>query len=145
MELTKLNAFDFNDFPGGLQFVHDTFSRFLGDQNQARPWSPAVDILETDNELIFKADVPDVDPKDIDIQLENGRLTFKGNRKFEKVDKVQGYHRAERSYGAFARSFTVTDTVDPESVRADYAHGVLTITLHKKELAKPRAIKVNVN
>ena len=145
MELTRFNAFNFNDFPGGLQFFHDTVNRFLGDQNEVRPWSPAVDILETENELIFKADVPDVNPKDIDIQLENGRLTFKGDRKFEKVDSVKGYHRAERRYGAFARSFTVTDTVDPESVRADYAHGVLTITLHKKELAKPRIIKVNVN
>lgn len=143
MELT--NALDFNDFPGGLQFFHDTVNRFLGDQNQVRPWSPAVDILETENELIFKADVPDVNSKDIDIQLENGRLTFKGDRKFEKVDKMQGCHRAERGYGAFARSFTLPDTVDPEGVRADYAHGVLTITLPKKELAKPRAIKVNVN
>jgi HSP20 family protein len=104
-----------------------------------------VDILETENELIFKADVPDVNPKDIDIQIENGTLTLKGERKFEKVDKVKGYHRAERNYGAFARSFTVPETIDPECMRADYAHGVLTITLTKKELAKPRAIKVNVN
>ena len=83
--------------------------------------------------------------EDIDVQIENGTMTLKGERKFEKDDKVKGYHRIERSYGAFARSFTLPDTVDPEGVRADYANGVLTITLAKRELAKPRAIKVNVN
>ena len=72
-------------------------------------------------------------------------MTLKGERKFKKDDKVTGYHRMERSYGAFARSFTLPETVDPEKVRADYADGVLTVTLAKKELAKPRTIKVNVN
>ena len=105
---------------------------------------PHVDILETETELIFKVDAAGVSQKDIDVQLENGTMTLKGERKFEKDDKVKGYHRIERSYGAFARSFTLPDTVDPEGVRADYAQGVLTITLAKKELAKPRAIKVHV-
>ena len=140
MELARLN-----DFPAGLQFFQDTVNRMLGDQNQVRPWSPAVDILETENELIFNVDAAGVDLKDIDIQLENGTLTLKGERKFEQDEKVKGYHRIERSYGAFARSFTLPDMVDPEGVRADYAHGVLTITLPKQERAKPRTIKVNVN
>ena len=142
MELARLNTF--SDFPAGLQLFQDTVSRILSDENQVRPWSPAVDILETENDLIFKVDAAGVNLKDIDIQLENGTLTLKGERKFEKDDKVKGYHRIERSYGAFARSFTLPDTVNAETVHADYAQGVLTVTLPKQERAKPRAIKVNV-
>ena len=143
MELARLNAF--SDFPAGLQLFQDAVSRMLSDENQVRPWSPAVDILETEDELIFKVDAAGVNLKDIDIQLENGTLTLKGERRFEKDDKVKGYHRIERSYGAFARSFTLPDTVNAETVHADYAQGVLTVTLPKQERAKPRAIKVNVN
>jgi HSP20 family protein len=142
VELARLNAF--NDFPAGLQLFHDAVNRILSDENQVRPWSPAVDILETENDLIFKVDAAGVNLKDIDIQIENGTLTLKGERKFEKDDKVKGYHRIERSYGAFARSFTLPDTVNAENVHADYAQGVLTVTLPKQERAKPRAIKVNV-
>ena len=143
MELARFNAY--NDFPAGTQLLHDVVSRFLSDQNQVRPWSPAVDIFETETELFFKVDAAGLSLEGIDVQIENGTLTLKGERKFEKDDKVKGYHRIERSYGAFARSFTLPDTVDPEGVRADYTHGVLTITLLKRELAKPRTIKVNVN
>jgi HSP20 family protein len=142
VELARLNTF--SDFPAGLQIFQDAVNRMLSDENQVRPWSPAVDILETENELIFKVDAAGVNLKDIDIQLENGTLTLKGERKFEKDDKVKGYHRIERSYGAFARSFTLPDTVNPEGVHADFAQGVLTVTLPKQERAKPRAIKVNV-
>jgi HSP20 family protein len=142
VELARLNAF--NDFPAGLQLFHDAVNRILSDENQVRPWSPAVDVLETENDLIFKVDAAGVNLQDIDIQLENGTLTLKGERKFEKDDKVKGYHRIERSYGAFARSFTLPDTVNAETVHADYAQGVLTVTLPKQERAKPRAIKVNV-
>ena len=143
MELARFNAY--NDLPTGMMFFHDAVNRFLSEQNQARPWSPSVDIFETETELLFKVDAAGVRLEDIDVQLENGTMTLKGERKFEKDDKVKGYHRIERSYGAFARSFTLPDTVDPEGVRADYANGVLTITLAKREIAKPRAIKVNVN
>jgi HSP20 family protein len=142
VELARLNTF--SDFPAGLQIFQDAVNRMLSDENQVRPWSPAVDILETENELIFKVDAAGVNLKDIDIQLENGTLTLKGERKFEKDDKVKGYHRIERSYGAFARSFTLPDTVNAEGVHADFAQGVLTVTLPKQERAKPRAIKVNV-
>jgi HSP20 family protein len=143
MQLARLNAY--NDFPIGMQQFHEAVDRFLSDQNQVRPWSPPVDIFETETELTFKVDAAGVSLADIDVQLENGTLTLKGERKFKKDDKVTGYHRMERSYGAFARSFTLPETVDPEGVRADYADGVLTVTLAKKELAKPRTIKVNVN
>jgi HSP20 family protein len=93
----------------------------------------------------LKADVPGVDQKDIDISIENGTLQLKGERKFEKDEKNQGFHRLERSYGSFVRYFTVPETVDTENVKADFQNGVLTITLPKKEIAKPKAIKVQVN
>jgi HSP20 family protein len=95
--------------------------------------------------LVLKADVPGVELKDIDIQLENGTLTVKGERKFEKEEKNKGFHRMERSYGSFVRYFTLPDTVDAEHVHAAYEAGVLTITLPKKEVAKPKAIKVQIN
>lgn len=94
VELARLNAF--SDFPAGLQLFQDTVNRILSDENQVRPWSPAVDILETENDLIFKVDAAGVNLKDIDIQLENGTLTLKGERRFEKDDKVKGHHRIER-------------------------------------------------
>lgn len=143
MQLARLNVY--NDFPIGMQQFHEAVDRFLSDQNQVRPWSPPVDIFESETELTFKVDASGLSLEDIDVQLENGTMTLKGERKFKKDDKVTGYHRMERSYGAFARSFTLPETVDPEGVRADYADGVLTVTLAKKELAKPRTIKVNVN
>ncbi len=82
---------------------------------------------------------------DIDIQLENGTLTLKGERKFEKDQNSKGFHRIERSYGSFVRLFAVPETVDSENVHASYSNGVLTVTLPKKEIAKPKAIKVQIN
>jgi HSP20 family protein len=146
MPLIKYSPFaDVDDFPTGLRVFQDTMNRLLSDQTAARPWAPAVDILETENDLIMKADVPGVDLKDIDIRLENGTLTLKGERKFEAEERNKGFHRLERSYGSFVRYFTVPDTVDSENVKADYHNGVLTVTLPKKEIAKPKAIKVQVN
>ncbi|MCC7498610.1 MAG: Hsp20/alpha crystallin family protein [Bryobacterales bacterium] len=101
-------------------------------------------MFETENELVVKADLPDVDQKDIDINVENGTLALKGERRFEKKTDNQGYHRIERSYGSFVRYFGLPDSVDTEKVRAEYKNGVLTVTLPKKEAAKPRAIKVEV-
>ena len=123
----------------------DTVNRLLSEPPSGRPWTPAVDILETDNELIIKADLPQVDMQDIQVEIENGTLTLKGERKFDKEEKAQGYHRIERSFGAFARYFSLPETVDPEKVKAEYKNGVLTVSLAKKELAKPRSIKVEVH
>src|SRR5205807_6714665 len=109
-----------------------------------RPWSPAVDIFETENELVLKADVPDVELKDIDVRVENQTLTISGERQFHQDENSKGYHRIERSYGSFVRSFSVPNTVDTEKVAADYKNGVLTISLPKKEAAKPRQVKVEV-
>ena len=84
-----------------LRLFEDAFSRLLTEPPASRPWSPAVDIYETENELVLKADVPDVDLKDIDVRVENQTLTISGERKFEKEDGGKGYHRIERSYGNF--------------------------------------------
>ena len=83
--------------------------------------------------------------KDIQVEIENGTLTLKGERKFDEEEKAQGYHRIERSYGTFARYFSLPDSVDPEKVKAEYKNGVLTVSLTKKEIAKPRSIKVEVH
>ena len=147
MPIVKYAPFsDIEDFPAGLRLFQDSINRLLSeDGGKTRPWAPAVDILETENELVLKADVPGVDLKDIDIQLENGTLTVKGERKFEKEATNKGFHRMERSYGSFVRIFTVPETVEAENVKAAYDAGVLTITLPKKEIAKPKAIKVQVS
>lgn len=132
------------DFPTGLRLFQDAVNRMFSEP-ATRPWAPAVDILETQNELVVKADLPDVNLKDINIQIEQGTLSIKGERKFEKVEgKGTGYHRIERSYGEFQRYFSLPDTVDPERIQAGYKNGVLTVTLPKKELARPRTVKIDV-
>ncbi|HZQ55394.1 MAG TPA: Hsp20/alpha crystallin family protein [Bryobacteraceae bacterium] len=145
MAVTRYNPFggDFEDFPAGLRLFQDSLSRLFSEP-ASRPWTPPVDIYETENELVLKADVPDIDPKDVGIQLENGTLTLKGERKFEEQKNGRGFHRIERSYGKFVRAFSLPETVDGDKVKADYKNGVLTITLPKKEVAKPRTINVEV-
>lgn len=144
MPLLKYRPFsDVDDMPG-IRQIQDTLSQLLTEPS-ARPWTPAVDILETENDLILKMDVPEVELEDVDIRLENHTLTVKGERKFENLADSRAYHRIERSYGSFARTFTLPDTVDTEKVRADYKNGVLSITLPKKEVAKPRTIRVEIN
>lgn len=103
-----------------------------------------MDIKETENELVLKADVPELEMKDIDVRLENGTLTIRGERKFEAAKNEGGWHRVERGYGSFERAFAIPETVNPEGVKADYKNGVLTVTMPKKEIAKPRQIKVDV-
>jgi HSP20 family protein len=128
-----------------LRVFEDAFTRFLNEPQTNRPWSPAVDIYETENELVLKADLPDVDQKDIDVRVENQTLTIAGQRKFEKQEAGKGFHRIERSYGNFVRSFAVPNSFNTEEIAAQYKNGVLTVTLPKKEAAKPRQIKVEVN
>src|SRR5450631_2551980 len=129
-------------FPATFRNFEDAVSRILSEPRGARPWSPAVDISETENELILQADLPDVKLSDIDIRMENQTLTIKGERQFEKDEKTRGYHRIERNFGTFVRSFTVPSSVDAEKVAADYTNGVLTVKLPKKEAAKPRQVKI---
>ena len=133
------------DYPAGVRLFQDAVSRLFSEPAAARIWTPAVDILETESELVLKADLPDVDPKEVQIEIEHGTLTMKGARNFEKKeDATAGYHRIERSYGEFTRCFSIPDTVDAEKVTADYKNGVLTVTLPKTEAAKPRTVKVEV-
>jgi HSP20 family protein len=127
-----------------FRMFEDAFSRLLSEPRTGRPWSPSVDIFETENEVVLKADVPGVELKDIEVRVENQTLTVKGERQFEQEEQRKGYHRIERSYGTFQRSFAVPHTVDTEKVAAEYANGVLTISLPKKEAAKPRQVKVEV-
>jgi HSP20 family protein len=144
MPLTKFDSFAEVDFPTGVRLFQDAVNR-LFTEPAARPWAPPVDVLENQDQLVLKADLPDVSLKDINIQIEQGTLMIKGERKFEKAEgKGNGYHRIERSYGQFQRYFTLPDTVDPDNVKAEYRNGVLTVALAKKEVAKPKSIKVEV-
>ena len=105
---------------------------------------PAVDVYEDEHAIQLKFEVPGLDEKEIDIRLENNLLTVKGERKIEKETKEENYRRIERRYGTFTRSFTLPNTVSSESVKASYDKGVLTISLPKKEAAKPKQIKIEV-
>jgi len=107
-------------------------------------WAPAVDIYETENELVIKADLPDLENKDIDVRLENNLLTIRGERKFEKDVKEENYLRIERAYGSFMRSFSLPNTVRSESMRAEYRNGVLTLHMTKREESKAKQIKISV-
>lgn len=127
-----------------LRLFEDAFTRLLSEPRPSRPWSPAVDIFETENELVFKADLPGLRSEDIGVRVENQTLTISGERKFEEGKEDKGFHRIERSYGSFVRSFVVPATFDTEKIAADYKDGVLTVSLAKKETAKPRQIRVEV-
>ena len=109
-----------------------------------RPWAPAVDSNETKHAWVVKADLPDVDPKDLDIRAENNILTIRGERKFEKKVNEEDYLRVECAYGSFARRFPLANTVNSDAIKADYQNGVLTLTILKHEEAQPKQIKVNV-
>ena len=127
-----------------LRLFEDSFTRMVNEPRSNRPWSPAVDIYETENELVLKADLPDVDLKDIDVRVENQTLSISGERKFDQEHTEKGYHRIERSYGSFVRSFSVPNTFDTDHIAAEFKNGVLSVTLPKKEAAKPRQVKVEV-
>jgi HSP20 family protein len=115
-----------------------------GEDSSLTTWAPAVDIYETVRELVVKADLPEVDPKDLEIRVENNILTLRGERKFESKVSEDKYLRVERTYGSFSRSFSLANTVNPEAIKADYNNGVLTLTIPKREEAKPKQIKINV-
>ncbi len=107
-------------------------------------WSPAVDIYETDDEVVVKAELPEVNQKDIDIQIENNTITLRGERRFNKETKKENFHRIERAYGTFSRSFTLPGTIDQEKISADYKDGILKISMPKRQETKPKQIKVAV-
>ncbi len=115
-----------------------------GEESNLTPWAPPVDIYETEHELVVKADLPDVSPQDLDIRVENNILTIRGERKFESKAHEDNYLRIERAYGSFSRSFALANSVKSDAIQADYHNGVLTLSLPKREEAKPKQIKVNV-
>jgi HSP20 family protein len=108
-------------------------------------WAPPVDIYETENELVVKADLPDLQDKDIDVRVANNTLTIRGERKFEKDIKEDNYLRIERAYGSFTRSFSLPNTVSSENIRAEYRNGVLTLHMAKREESKPKQVKISVS
>lgn len=127
------------------RLFNETFGRFLGEgEPGARTWAPAVDIFETDQNLVLKAELPGFDPKDVEVRIEDGTLYLKGERKFQSETKQQNYHRIERSYGTFSRTFTLPNSVNSDNAKAEYKDGVLTLTMPKQEEAKPKTIKIQV-
>ncbi|HLL71972.1 MAG TPA: Hsp20/alpha crystallin family protein [Pyrinomonadaceae bacterium] len=118
-------------------------SRSFGDENIARgAWAPTVDIYENKDQIVLEAELPGMNREDFELSIENNVLTLRGERRFEKKDESDNYHRVERSYGAFTRSFTLPQTVSPENVSAEYKNGVLRVVLQKREEVKARRIEI---
>jgi HSP20 family protein len=116
---------------------------FGDDENIGRgAWSPSVDIYENKDQIVLEAELPGMKQEDFDLSIENNVITLRGERHFEKTDEMDNYHRVERSYGAFTRSFTLPQTVTGEGVTAEYTNGVLRVTLPKREEAKARRIEI---
>src|ERR1700680_483708 len=115
-----------------------------GMESNLTPWAPAVDTYETENDLVVKADLPDVNPQNLDIRVENNILTIRGERKFESKVNEDNYLRIERAYGSFSRRVSLANSLKTDDIQADYQNGVLTLRLPKREEAKPKQIKVNV-
>jgi len=117
----------------------------LGVRTEASSWTPAADVFEDAEGITFKFDLPEVDPKDVDVRLENGVLMVRGERKLEREDQKDSYRRVERAHGAFARSFTLPTTFDAEKVTAESKNGVLRIFVPKRAEAKPKTVTVQVS
>jgi len=115
-----------------------------GEELKEGIWQPPVDIYEDEESVIIKAEIPDVDQKDIDVRIEDNTLTLKGERKLDQSVRKENYHRVERYYGFFQRSFSIPPTIDQEKVSATCDRGVLTVILPKKEEKKPKQITVEV-
>lgn len=107
-----------------------------------REWTPSVDIIEEEDHFLVKADIPGVDPKDIEITLDGGNLVIRGERKWEKEEEKEGYTRSECSHGMFYRRFNLPETADPEKISAKGEHGVLTLTIGKRAVDKPKRIDI---
>ena len=144
MNLVRWNRMnDVNMLQNQLNRLFDSaLQGWPGDSNGTTSWVPSADIYESDDELVVNLDLPGIDPKMVDVRVENNVLTIRGERQFDQKQNTENYHRVERSYGAFGRSFTLSTSVNPEKIRAAYESGVLTITMPKAETAKPRKIQI---
>jgi HSP20 family protein len=126
-------------------FLDASLPRFFrNEEGLVGNWNPKVDIVETEDSIVLEADLPGLKPGDFEVSVENYTLTLHGERKFEKKTEGENYHRVERSYGSFTRTFTLPSTVNLETVNAEFHDGVLKVTLQKREEVKPRQIKVSV-
>jgi len=105
-------------------------------------WTPSVDIYETENELVLSAEIPGLAEKDVEIKIEDNTLTLQGERKFEKETKEENYHRIERAYGSFYRSFTLPNYIDQDKIKAEHENGILKIIMPRKSELKPRKVKI---
>ena len=127
------------------RLFREAFSPLSGaTELSTRSWAPPVDIYETEDAIVLKAELPGVDPNDVEVRVEDNNLYLKGERKFEKEVKEQNYHRVERSYGSFARSFSLPNSISADKVKAEFKDGLLTLTMPKREEAKPKTIKIDV-
>ena len=145
----ELLAFDpFRNFEDRMKrFFGEGFDPFkkLAEENWSlATWSPTCDIYETDNEIVVKAELPEVKKEDVNVSIENNILTIRGERNLSEETKRENYHRLERSYGEFSRSFTLPSFVDGGKVNAEFKDGMLRVTMPKREEAKPKQIEVKV-
>ena len=145
--MTVVRYDPFRDLRSLQEEVNRLFStnmtRAFGDEGIARgAWAPSVDIYENKDQIVLEAELPGMKQEDFDLSVENNVITLRGERKFEKTDEADNYHRVERSYGAFTRSFTLPQTVSAEGATAEYNNGVLRVTLPKREEVKARRIQV---
>jgi HSP20 family protein len=136
----------------GLASFQEQMNRLFDDTWRTRDgesalttWAPPVDIYETENDLVLKVDLPELNEKDLDIRVENNMLTIRGERKFEEKTSRDNYLRVERAYGSFTRSFSLPNTVDTDAIHAEYKNGVLTVQMPKRAEAKPKQVKVQVS
>jgi HSP20 family protein len=138
----------FRDLRSLQEEVNRLFStnltRAFGDEGIARgAWAPSVDIYENKDQIVLEAELPGMKQEDFDLSIENNVITLRGERQFEKADETDNYHRVERSYGSFTRSFTLPQTVSSEGATAEYNNGVLRVTLPKREETKARRIQIS--
>ncbi len=141
-ELTRWNRSPL--FAALCDDMNRMLDNFWDESSIGMGWTPDIDIIETDNEIIVKAEIPGVDPKDIDISITDDTLTIKGEKKEEKVDKGKSYQRVERSYGSFTRTIDLPSHVKTDKVKAKGHQGILEITLPKTEKTRTKKIPVNV-
>lgn len=144
MAITRWDPFrEVTTLQSRLNSLFQDFNRGSdGDLVSTASFVPPVDIYEDEHKIVLKLEVPGMKQEDLDVQLENNSLTVRGERKFESEEKEENFHRIERRYGSFYRAFTIPNTVNPDSVKADYDAGVLKIQLEKRAEAKPKQIKV---
>lgn len=147
MVLTRWDPFrELSSLQNRVNTLFQDFNRGQGQEELLTTGNfvPPVDVYEDEHKITLKLEIPGIDQKDVDIRYENNTLTVRGERKFEKEEKEENFHRIERSYGSFARSFSLPNTIDQDNIHAEYANGVLKIDLAKRAEAKPKQIKVNI-